>query len=156
MSNFTANNLKTLIESILKCSPDKAHRKLVCTVSVRHTGEENYSLGYGTAEGAMNVRVGNMWFTLSGFKDCCGIMVMSALGGGGYRCLSSVANIKLIKYILNQLADYVSVGAILYTTTPHQDQVIKVIRECGFRKGSTFSNPRTSNNITMWTKKVNQ
>ena len=153
MSNYTRSRLQSLICNYLQHSGKESYRRLAHTVCVNKYGYNHYELGDEDATGNMHIDVGSMGFTLSGFRDCCGIMVMSELFGV---TRASPNKVKLLNFIINKLAYDVEVGAILYSATRNQVGTIGVIKALGFRKGSTFTNPRTDNEISMFMKKVNQ
>ena len=153
MSNYTPLGLKSFIRDRLQHCKEEDYKQYVNDVTVRRWGSRDYQLGCESAKGCMVIRVSGMCFTLSGFRDCCGIMVMSELQGVTIR---QTAKVKLLKFIINEIAYDVEVGAILYAATTYQTDTKSVIKALGFRRGSTFTNPRTGNNISMFMKKVNQ
>ena len=87
-------------------------------------------------------------FSLSTEASCCGMLKLFNLG------LSTGTNFEKMAELFRPIAKSLKAGAITYTTTRYQAYVRKLLVKAQFTSTGTFKNPRTSNVIEMWIRKV--
>lgn len=88
-------------------------------------------------------------FNLECFSSNCGIKVLS------YICILNPKFNNVMFDIITRIAKISNIGLLFYTNRTSDDMTI-IVLQYGFESFSTFVNPKTTNKIITFYKKINQ